>query len=180
MGPLIRAFTVAIATVIACSGCGIHLTSGTDRSGPAPDASPNLPDPPRMAPEPFADPQPDVRQKAIEFVRSSLTYDSATEDRTSFLHRVRLVVTPAELIRLQQSERAQLNWSVLQQRRERVTLKVTGASLQTSNSVPVLVVEGVRTTKTAFATIRDLVEVIVSFEASEDGLLVSSAAGGGL
>jgi len=129
-------------------------------------------------PAPFADPQPELRRLGIEFVRSSLTYDASAEDRAAFLSRVRPLVTPDELLRLRQSERAQLNWSVLRQRKERVTLKVTGATADTIGSV--LVVEAVRTTKTAFATVRDLVEVTIAFQAVENDWLINSATGGGL
>src|SRR5689334_6657407 len=109
----IGAIAVVLATSAVCAGCGLHLQATSDNSTATPDASQSVVAGTTGTPAPFVDPQPELRRRGIEFVRSSLIYDASAIGRTAFLSRVRPLVTSDELIRLRQSERAQLNWSAL-------------------------------------------------------------------
>lgn len=176
----IGTLAVVLAAVAANAGCGPQLQSPDPSPKRASESSRSVASAPQVTPDPFVEPQPDLRRRGIEFVRSALIYDASAHARSAFISRVRTLVTSDELGRLRQSERAQLNWPVLRERHERVTLKITGASADTSSLWPVLVVEGVRTTTTAFATVHDLIEVTVVFDAAGDDALIRSATGGGL
>lgn len=165
---------VAASALVACAACGgqFHPTARQLRSSP-PAAVASFVDP-----TPYGSPQQQAVAISKQFVRVTLSYDTSTQRKLSFLKSVRPLATPAELSRLRHSSRAALDWPALRSRHESTRIRFTGAS--SDDSASRIRIQAERTTHTYFGEVSDFVEVVVRVVRVDGAWRVASATGAGL
>lgn len=169
--------TAAVATTTLCfaTGCGLQAEAPEVSTPATPTSSATTAE---IAP--YSPATADLRSLAQRFARAACAYDARTEDAHDFLVRVSTVATVEALDWLRLSQRAQLNWSSLKARAERVAITVTGVSRVHHADEIRLVVEFIRTTTTRFATVRSFDQLTLQVVDTPDGPKVADAHGAGL
>lgn len=175
---------VAIALcLLSGAGCGSLPAPTTEPTSSAPveEAPANPSQSTEPTPAPYVDAEPGLAKLASGFVRASLSYDSCASDRSALPARVAAMATTDEVRRLRASERAHLRWWVLCQRNEQATVRVHGVTQNASvDAARIVHVEGVRTTRSDVATVRDFIDVTLRVIRTQGGWRVAGARGGGL
>ena len=172
----VRLATIATLMLTSCAGCAVTRSPAASvRATPSPaheqDQSTRI----------YAHAPADVRVPATHFAKAITEYDTRFERRRQFLGTLRRDATPAELGRLQRAPRSRLDWSVLRTRAEHTRLRITGVSdLRESESTDLVVVEGILSTATHFATVAQFVEFRVTLTMTRAGWRVARADGPGL
>lgn len=165
---------VAASALVACAACGgpVHpIARQLTNSEPA--AAPSFVDQ-----TPYGIPQQQAVAIVKQFLRATLSYNSSKQRKLTFLKRVRSLSTPAELSRLRQSSRADLNWPALRSRHESTMIRFTGATSDVSTSR--IRIQAERTTRTSFGEVNDFIEVVVGIVQLNGQWKVTSAIGAGL
>jgi hypothetical protein len=182
-----KAQCLCLAALVALSlttGCGKQETESTN--GPAfvaPAFTPDTPNPEIAPVEPqstkFPHPPACARNVASQFAIAFLTYDTRSERARDFLHKVRPLTTQAVVEELGRSPRSRLPWRVMRFRRERVSLSISGTSITTSNRAMTVLVNGVATTRTDLAMLRNPVVLRLQISNTRNGWKVIGVHGGG-
>lgn len=167
--------TLALLPPLMCLACGAHSTAT-----PQPTSDVSIA-PTRILEAYFAPPARELQLLATTFIKATCEYNAATEDHLAFLDDVALLVTPAELERLEDSSRARLPSTVLRDRSERTEVTIDGISKTTAPPPSERLIARITvTTHTSFATVQALELVTLTLVPTEAGWKVSYATGAGL
>lgn len=174
------------ALVVPMAGCAVPASPSPDRTQ-APAARPTAPASPTTPWEPrstaFPTPGPAARAVARQFTFAVLEYDARRESSHDFLTRVRPLATAPLQRKLRHSARARLPWPVMRVRGERVTLAVTGTSVIGPSPQPAtrrltVGVNGITTTRTDVAVLRNPVALQLQLARTRNGWRVTGFDGG--
>jgi len=167
---------VAVLQLLFCSACGPSSTH-EPTTEPLPDGPAQIVvESPEFAPAPAA-----LRRAAVAFARIACEYDAVEQRRLDFLRDARRLTIPSELHRLTTSGRARLPWRILRERAERTRLTILGVTVMpTEDNTISVVVTGVLTTTTRFATVRTLEQLTLSLEPRGRSWVTTNATGAGL
>jgi hypothetical protein len=167
---------VAVLQLLLCSACGLSSTH-------EPTTGPSLDGPTHLVVDSreFARAPGGLRRAASAFARIACEYDAVEQRRLDFLRDARRLTIPTELHRLTTSERARLHWRILRERAERTRLTILGVTVMPNDGSAIsVVVTGVLTTTSGFATVRTFEQLTLSLEPRGRSWVVTNATGAGL
>lgn len=174
------------ASLLAAAGCAHSPESDSKPTDePAVVSSSPIATPEAGGAEPeathYLSPATGARTVAWHFATAFLSYDTRSENAREFLTVVRPFVTNVAFHGLAVSPRSELPWRSMKARSERVSFAITGTSSRASHTSEriALVINGIATTHTDLATLRNPVVLQLWMTRTSKAWKVAAVVGGG-